>query len=80
VLLAPRSCCGGGGDEGPMAVASKRFQHGGGGDGSDDDDRVPAVAACAPVASLMVVWRHQRVRETKLGSDSGRKVGTEFIL
>jgi hypothetical protein len=80
VLLAPRSSCGGGGDEGAVVVASKRFRHGGAGDGSDDDDRVLAVAARAPVASLMVVWRHQRVRETKSGSDSGRKVGTEFIL
>jgi hypothetical protein len=42
-------------------AAMKGSQHGGG-----DDDRVPMVAACSPVTSLMVVWRRRCVREMKI--------------
>jgi hypothetical protein len=74
VFLAPRWRFGRGGDEGVTTVASKRSRHGGSG---GEDDGVPATAACALVASLMAV---QRWQHAELGSDSGRKVGTEFIL
>jgi hypothetical protein len=73
VLLAPWWRYSGGGDEGAAMVASKTSWHGGGGGsegvprrwrwwrwrgaGSCGDDGVPVVAACAPVASLMVVRR-----------------------
>jgi hypothetical protein len=64
VLLAPRWRSGGSIDEGAVAVASKRLRHGVGGGG---EDKVPTVAACALVASMMVVRLGQRVRERKIG-------------
>jgi hypothetical protein len=58
-----------------VTMASKRSQHDGRG-----DEGIPTVAACAPVASSMVVRRWQLRGNQKLGSDLGQKVGPEFIV
>jgi hypothetical protein len=55
--------------KGPWRLRRRGLRMGasGNGEGSwhNDDDGVPAVAVCAPIASLMVVRRRQHAREIK---------------